>query len=416
MRHMALALITRAAAVFCALGLLLATAAGQPQLAPGGAVGVFYYSWYATEAADGRWIHWDHGVLPHWDAARADQWPSGPGHFHPPETIHSPFYPQLGPYSSKSPQVIQTHIKQILDAGAGFVVASWWGPKWRKGMTEQNMYVDEAISVLVKELERQPKRQDGAYLKLAFHLEPYQGRTVESVREDLAELNERFGASPALLRAGGRPVFFVYESGRIRSNVWAKLFQPWGDSTVRGTKLDGVFLGVIMTEQDVDTEITGGGFDGSYTYFACESTSEAAEPSNWGALAAKARRGGKLFIPSVGPGYDDRRIRPWNSASTRPREGGARYTRNWEAARAAKPDAVTITSWNEVAEGTQIEPSVPYTDPRTGQPYQDFGPNGPSTYVDLTRAQSGAFKRELSARRAAAAQERAPAAAGGGWR
>ena len=35
----------------------------------------------------------------------------------------------------------------------------------------------------------------------------------------------------------------------------------------------------------------------------------------------------KLFVPSVGPGYKDTKIRPWNSAATRDREGGARYSR-----------------------------------------------------------------------------------------
>lgn len=32
-----------------------------------------------------------------------------------------------------------------------------------------------------------------------------------------------------------------------------------------------------------------------------------------------------LWIPSLGPGYDDRKIRPWNAGATREREGGARW-------------------------------------------------------------------------------------------
>ena len=56
-------------------------------------------------------------------------------------------------------------------------------------------------------------------------------------------------------------------------------------------------------------------------------------------------------MPSVGPGYDDSRIRPWNAAATRAREGGQRYRRWWEAALAAAPAAVSITSYNEWVSG-----------------------------------------------------------------
>ncbi len=48
---------------------------------------------------------------------------------------------------------------------------------------------------------------------------------------------------------------------------------------------------------------------GFYTYFASEAVSFGANPANWPELAAWARRHSRLFIPSVGPGYDDSRIR-----------------------------------------------------------------------------------------------------------
>lgn len=46
-------------------------------------------------------------------------------------------------------------------------------------------------------------------VKLAFHLEPYHGRSAKSVRADVQYLMERFGTSPALLRWKGRPVYYV---------------------------------------------------------------------------------------------------------------------------------------------------------------------------------------------------------------
>ena len=27
---------------------------------------LFYYPWYGNPDTDGRWLHWDHKVVPHW--------------------------------------------------------------------------------------------------------------------------------------------------------------------------------------------------------------------------------------------------------------------------------------------------------------------------------------------------------------
>ena len=59
--------------------------------------------------------------------------------------------------------------------------------------------------------------------------------------------------------------------------------------------------------------------------------------------------------PSVGPGYDGRRA--GELAASRPRLNGLTYDRLWSCAVAAAPDVVTVTSYNEWGEGTQIEPA-----------------------------------------------------------
>ena len=62
-----------------------------------------------------------------------------------------------------------------------------------------------------------------------------------------------------------------------------------------------------------------------------------------------------LCAPSVGPGYDARRA--GSDPRVKPRRHGATYDAMWRAALAAKADRVTITSFNEWHEGTQIEPA-----------------------------------------------------------
>jgi hypothetical protein len=60
-----------------------------------------------------------------------------------------------------------------------------------------------------------------------------------------------------------------------------------------------------------------------------------------------AEQHGKLFVASVGPGYNDSKIRPWNAGATRDRERGTRYARWWGAALDSRAVAVSITSFNE---------------------------------------------------------------------
>ena len=78
----------------------------------------------------------------------------------------------------------------------------------------------------------------------------------------------RYGASPALYRVGGKPLFYVYDSYHIDKTHWATLLTKGGAHTVRGTALDGVFLGLWL-DRVHGADLKEGGFDGFYTYVCC---------------------------------------------------------------------------------------------------------------------------------------------------
>lgn len=61
---------------------------------------------------------------------------------------------------------------------------------------------------------------------------------------------------------------------------------------------------------------------------------------------------------SVGPGYDDRRVRPWNAKNTKSRQDGRYYDSHWQQAIAMKPDFVSITSFNEWMEGRAVKTRI----------------------------------------------------------
>lgn len=96
------------------LGMLLNV---QPLEKPNFNVHIFYYPWYRNVEHDDEWEHWNHDYLPNWKKDDPKVYPTG--RHHPPDDIGSNFYPVLGCYSSLDPQVIDSHIKQIREAGVG---------------------------------------------------------------------------------------------------------------------------------------------------------------------------------------------------------------------------------------------------------------------------------------------------------
>jgi hypothetical protein len=72
-----------------------------------------------------------------------------------------------------------------------------------------------------------------------------------------------------------------------------------------------------------------------------------------------------------------------------------RYERYWAAAIASQADLVTITSFNEWGEGTQIEAAVPRCNTGLGEQYMDYGPRGADVYMRLTGYWADVFKGHL---------------------
>jgi len=135
-----------------------------------------------------------------------------------------------------------------------------------------------------------------------------------------------------------------------------------GGSTIRNTELDAMLIGLYVNAGD-EQKLNRSGFDGLYTYFAADGFSHGSTMMNWPTLSTLCAKENLLFIPSVGPGYDDTRVRPWNANNTRSRNSGAYYKEHFEMAHTAKADILSITSFNEWHEGTQIEPATVYPSP-----------------------------------------------------
>jgi glycoprotein endo-alpha-1,2-mannosidase len=275
---------------------LLLASFGVPAAAYAGTVAIFYYPWYGTPTQDGAWQHWNQN------------------RHRPPGDLYSRYYPARGPYSSDDPATVDQQMAEIAAAGVDEIVSSWWG----RGSTE-----DTRLQLVLAAARRH-------HLQTAIHLEPYPGRSPASVVLDLKYL----------AALGVRDVY-VYHPRDFAAADWAAI-RPQVPASLRllaGTELVGF--------------AAAGLFDGFYTY----------DFLNFGAakftrLCTQAHAVHLLCAPSVGPGYDGARAGEAPALSSR--RNGTTYDNLWTAALAARPDIVTITSYNEWGEGTQIEAAAPH--------------------------------------------------------
>lgn len=305
-------------------------------------VHLFYYPWYGSPSVNGSYRHWQQG-----------------GHT-PPADIGADFYPTLGAYDSGDIAAIDQHMAWVQRSGAGTIVTSWWG---------QGSYEDTMVPSILDSAARHG-------IKVAWHLEPYAGRTAASTVADIDYLNSHYGASPAFYRDaahGNRSAFYVFESLRITD--WSALEQ------VRDTS--------IVLAQTTDTSKVAH-FGGMYTY---DGIAGATAPG-WKNASDYCKANGLVWAPSVAPGYLDDRAVPGNTTPTVDRDDGAAYDRQWhnalDPATGGAPTWVSVTSFNEWHEGSVIEPAR--SDPPGGHGYLTFegaygrtGAAAETAYLDRTR-------------------------------
>ncbi len=277
---------------------LLVSAACLALLVPAGAAAsarssIFYYPWYGTARLDGGFHHWRQ------NGAR------------PPQRIASAFYPARGVYSSSDLFVVGAQMREIASTGVDQVSVSWWG---RASAEDARLGLVAATARMVG-------------LEVAAHIEPYGGRDGASVEQDIA-----------YLRAYGITDVYVYRSDERPAEEWAAMNERIGPPMR------------VFAQTGLAGLAAAGGFDGLYTYDIL-----VFDGGKLRRICGQARRAGLLCAPSVGPGYHARRA--VGDRRVKPRRKGATYDRMWRAALAAGADVVTITSYNEWHEGTQIEPA-----------------------------------------------------------
>ncbi|MFB7495158.1 ThuA domain-containing protein [Streptomyces sp. NPDC056161] len=316
-------------------------------------VHLFYYPWYGSPAVNGSWRHWQQGNRT------------------PPDDIGANLYPSLGAYDSGDfAGAVAQHMKWVRQSGAGVLVYSWWG---------QGSYEDKLARGVLDAAQKEG-------IKVAWHLEPYSGRTGASTVADIQYINNTYGSHPAYYRSadhGNKAAFYVFQSLNITD--WTALDQVTGSN-------------IVLAQTTDTTKIAH--FSGMYTY---DGIAGATAPG-WKQAGDYAKAHNLIWSPSVAPGYLDDRAVPGNTTPTVDRANGAAYDKQWnnalDPAIGGSPTWVSVTSFNEWHEGSSIEPAD--ATPPAGQGYQTYdgaygltGQASETAYLDRTAYWTGRFQQLL---------------------
>lgn len=325
---------------------------------PSSRVVAFYYPWYGAPGFGGSWVHWD-------QAGNT-----------PPVDIGSDYYPVLGAYSGIDPAVVAQHMAWLRQAGVGVIATSWWG---------QGTYEDRAVPLLLDTAERYG-------IQVAFHIEPYGDRSAATVAADVGYLYRRYGDHPAFFRSTERSrwsdddrpkgLFFLWSAEQPHEGAPGVTAEYWREA------VDAVHAmptgGLMIADRPDGAWIDGGHFDGLYQYVTLERNPD----FSW----ARTLPPGGWYIPSVLPGFSATRV-GYNASTYTARRNGDTYRNQWAAALSTgiEPKMVTITSFNEWHEGTQIEPAAGGAQRRDGSRYDGYRALGEEGYLEITAEQVAAY-------------------------
>ncbi|MDO8682444.1 MAG: NBR1-Ig-like domain-containing protein, partial [Armatimonadota bacterium] len=284
----------------------------------------------------------------------------------PPDDVSSCFYPVLGAYSSMDKAAIEKQMEWIKRSGIGVALLDVWtigGETEIPVMTSMDIAASKGI-------------------RCGFYLEPYHVgadyRTINDVESQIHYLYDTYGSHPAAYKisrptqwgpsSAPRMVFYSFNSfANITEADWAAYMDR-----ARNTAYDPFLVGQpgspgTMTNCHWDGLTPYDGFSVDPIYFASRNIDI-------------TNRGG-VFSPVVTPGYDD--TCGAGGDLVMDRQNGATYDSRWTYAKNAAPEFISITSFNEWHESTQIEPAQTKTVPGL-RVYQDYGSLDPNYYLDRT--------------------------------
>lgn len=319
----------------------------REQIETGKNVWAFYQGIWGNPSVDGQWITWNQSE------------------YEPPSLILSALYPNLGPYSSHDTSVIRLHCKQMVEAGIDGVILHWWGTN--------DSFVDQTLGLLID-----ASNEFG--IKVGVQIENYDGRSAETIADDIASLHRRFRSR--MLQRHGKPVIFI--------NNIDILSIPFGFFDELRNTYDSFFVAVTTDRQYMIAALEIG-VDAICSFVASDGSVWSAEIHNWKEIVRDCNDRSLEFLPTVAPGFFNEKTSPEGKELRRDRQNGAYYEGMWRSAINSGAAVVVINSFNSWIDGTMIEP-IYSRDMYIADSFSWVNDGDPGFYLRLTQKYAREFK------------------------
>jgi hypothetical protein len=262
----------------------------------------------------------------------------------------------LSPYNSSQPDTMDRQVREAHDAGIDGFISAWTGLG-----TDTDTNFGRLLDIAAKH-----------NFAATVYFEVNSVVQHGDVASQLQALLAKYANHPAFLHWNGKPVVFFWSPQTLGgASAWRSVRQKVDPNNSQLWSVDTTDASYL----DV--------FDTIHFFSAGKwnpNTDVAKVDAQWrNTIDNYNKQHGtqRLWTAGVIPGWDESRVQPArNPAKVFPRRDGALYEEEWRAAIASNPAWVTITSYNEWYEGTEIEPAVSYG----------------TRYLDLTRQYSSLWK------------------------
>jgi hypothetical protein len=341
----------------------------------------FYHCWYGTPFGPrGKWEHWNHPIF---DSVTFEQRQISASmdelrfkvnreemseeEFkermkileekskrvvprHDPERIIGPgerrdigatHYPAIGPYDSTDPELLKYHINLAELSGIDVFAFNWWGPG---DITDISLKTFCEVAEEVNTKVKATALIDGYCW--------YGGYPLKKSIKIFEYFLENYRDRRSFLHLENLPVIMFYQAGIYSPNQWKDIRLE-----LRRKGLDGIFLGGECFEDRFSPIFEGFEY---YSPLSIRPFSESNLREEYKRSSIVCKNNNSICGLAVMPGYDDRQVRFPGTVVARC--GDACYSMTWHVAIEQNPNWIMICSWNEWHEGTEIEPSIEYSD------------------------------------------------------
>ena len=318
-----------------------------------------YYTWFGNKAVSGKWYNWE------WKDSEVAHDPGRLLDGGMPD-VASVYHPLIGAYDSSREDVLRWHCGLARNALIDAFTVDWYGPEDEPSLspTDREVIRDPAVDrnfrVLLKAAEQVRFPVSVCYEEKILtnaRVLPDEAEAVRTGKHHLEYIAGHYFPSPAYWKIDGRPVFVVWGNHSLSASGWSEVL-----SAVR--KWDPLILFSYHWPQQPTLLESRGLIDAFFPWMNIkdlDGQNRDLEEFYRFAREGVAAGRNRLSCGGVWPSFNDSGVRGWGGGSrVIPDPQDRLYDLTWEACREARPDLVSLATWNDWNEGSVIEPGLEF--------------------------------------------------------